>query len=64
MGSTPDKVIEFFSIHLILQPVLGPGVHSASNINEYHREKKIILVSRARSEREADNLIAIYESIV
>jgi hypothetical protein len=30
---------EFFSIYLILPAALGPGVHSASNRNEYHKQK-------------------------
>jgi hypothetical protein len=34
-GSIPDEVIGFSSIDLILPAALGPGVHSASNRNEY-----------------------------
>jgi hypothetical protein len=34
-GSSPDEVIGFFSIDLILPAALGPGVYSASNRNEY-----------------------------
>jgi hypothetical protein len=34
-GPRPDKVKDFSSIYLILPAVLGPGVHSASNRNEY-----------------------------
>jgi hypothetical protein len=30
---------EFFSIYLILPAALGPGVYSASNINEYQKHK-------------------------
>jgi hypothetical protein len=30
---------EFFSIYLILPAALGPGVHSASNRNEYQKER-------------------------
>jgi hypothetical protein len=33
MGSSPDEVIEFFSLYLILLAVLSPGVYSASNSN-------------------------------
>jgi hypothetical protein len=34
--ATSREVIEFsFSIYLILPSALGPGVHSASNRNEY-----------------------------
>jgi hypothetical protein len=35
MRITPDEVIGFFSIDLILLAALGPGVYSASNRNEY-----------------------------
>jgi hypothetical protein len=34
-GSSPDEVIGFFSIDLILPAALGPGVYSASNRNQY-----------------------------
>jgi hypothetical protein len=37
-GSRPDEVNDFFSIYLILPTVLGPGVHSASNRNEYQKQ--------------------------
>jgi hypothetical protein len=40
MGSSPDEVIGFFSIDLILPAALGPGVYSASNINEYQKLNK------------------------
>jgi hypothetical protein len=33
--SSPDEVIGFFSIDLILPAAVGPGVYSASNRNEY-----------------------------
>jgi hypothetical protein len=36
-GSRPDKVN--FSIYLILPAALGPGVYSASNRNEYQKQK-------------------------
>jgi hypothetical protein len=29
----------FFSIYLILPAALGPGVHSASKSNQYHKQK-------------------------
>jgi hypothetical protein len=32
-------MIFFFSIYLILLAALGPGVHSASNKNEYQKQK-------------------------
>jgi hypothetical protein len=38
-GSRPDVVNEFFSIYLILPTVLGPELHSASNRNEYQKQK-------------------------
>jgi hypothetical protein len=34
-----DPIDEFFSIYLILPAALGPGVHSASNRNEYQKQK-------------------------
>jgi hypothetical protein len=36
-GSIPDEVN--FSIYLTLPAVLGPGVYSASNRNEYQKHK-------------------------
>jgi hypothetical protein len=62
--SVPDEDIEFFSIYLILPSALGPKVYSASNRNEYRKQKKMFLGSRARPVREADNFTAIYEPIV
>jgi hypothetical protein len=42
-------VDEFFSIYVILLAVLGPGVQSACNRNEYQRPKIIFLgVERGR----------------
>jgi hypothetical protein len=32
----------FFSIYLIFPTALGPGVYSASNRNEYQRQKNIV----------------------
>jgi hypothetical protein len=40
VGSRPDKATEFFSIYLNLLATLGPGVYSASNRNEYQKQKK------------------------
>jgi hypothetical protein len=50
-----------FWIYLILPAALDPGVHSASNRNEYQEQKKknVFLGSRARPVRKADNLAAI-----
>jgi hypothetical protein len=36
-SSSPDEVIEFFLVYLILSAAIGPGVHSASNVNEYQK---------------------------
>jgi hypothetical protein len=38
-GSRPDDVNEVFSIYLILLAALGPGVYSASNRNQYQKQK-------------------------
>jgi hypothetical protein len=38
-GSGLDEENELFSIYLILKAALGPGVHSASNRNEYQKQK-------------------------
>jgi hypothetical protein len=35
----PIKSMHFFSIYVILSAALGPGVHSASNRNEYQKQK-------------------------
>jgi hypothetical protein len=37
MGSIPNEVNS--SIYVILPAALGPGVHSASNKNEYQKQK-------------------------
>jgi hypothetical protein len=63
-GSRPDEVNEFLSIYLIFKAALGPGVYSASNRNEYHKQKKMFLGSRARPVRKADNLTVICEPTV
>jgi hypothetical protein len=41
-GSSPDKVIEFFSVYPILPATLGPGFHSASVRNEHQKQKNNI----------------------
>jgi hypothetical protein len=38
-GSSPDEVTAIFSIYVILSAALGPGVYSASNRNEYQKQK-------------------------
>jgi hypothetical protein len=35
----PMSRMNFFSLYLILPAALGPGVHSASNRNEYHTQE-------------------------
>jgi hypothetical protein len=37
--SRPDELNEFFSVYLILPAALGPGVYSASNRNEYQKQR-------------------------
>jgi hypothetical protein len=49
----------FFSIHLILTAALGPKVYSASNRNEYQKQK-----NNVSGVRRSDNLAAICEPIV
>jgi hypothetical protein len=38
-GLKPDEANEFVSIYLIVPAALGPGVYSASNRNEYQKQK-------------------------
>jgi hypothetical protein len=33
---------ELFSMYIILPAALGPGVYSASNRNEYHKQKNYV----------------------
>jgi hypothetical protein len=37
----PDEVNRFFSMYLILPAALGSGVYSASDRNEYQRQKNV-----------------------
>jgi hypothetical protein len=54
-----------FSIYLILPATLGPEVLSASNGNEYQKQKNNnVLGSKVRPVCRADNLTAIFESSV
>jgi hypothetical protein len=39
VGSRSDEVKAFFSIYLILPATLRPEVYSASNRNEYQKQK-------------------------
>jgi hypothetical protein len=45
-----------FEIYLILPAALGPGVYSASNRNEYQKQKIIFLGSKVRLVHGAFNL--------
>jgi hypothetical protein len=38
-GDSMKWIIFFFSIYLIFPAALGPGVYSASNRNEYQKQK-------------------------
>jgi hypothetical protein len=42
-GSRSDEVNELFLIYLILQAALGPRVRSASNRNEYQKQKNNVI---------------------
>jgi hypothetical protein len=53
-----------FSIYLIIPAALGPGVHLASNRNEYQHHINNIYGSKVRPVRSADNLAAICEPVV
>jgi hypothetical protein len=57
--SRPDEVKEFLSIYLTLTVALGRGIHSDSNRNEYQKQEKKFLGSRARPVRKVDNLTTI-----
>jgi hypothetical protein len=41
VGSRIDEVNELFPIYLILPAALGPGFYSASNRNEYQKQKNV-----------------------
>jgi hypothetical protein len=52
-------------MYLILQAALGHGGFSASNRNEYQKQKrKMVLRKRMRTALKADNLTDISETIV
>jgi hypothetical protein len=42
VGSSPDEVNAIFSMYLIFPAALGPGVHLASNRNEYQKQKNYV----------------------
>jgi hypothetical protein len=48
-----------FSICLILRAVVGLGVYSASNKNEYQKQENIFSRGKERPVRRADNFAAI-----
>jgi hypothetical protein len=54
----------FFSIYPIVPAALGPAVYSASDRNEYYKQKIMFQGYKVRLVRGADNLTAIYEPIV
>jgi hypothetical protein len=62
-GFKSCEVTEFCSIYLILPAALGPGAQSASNRNEYQKQKNMFLGSRARPAGRAENFTAICEPI-
>jgi hypothetical protein len=59
-GANPDEVNLIFSIYLILQAALGPGVYSASN----RKYQKNFPEGEALPARKADNLTAVCEPTV
>jgi hypothetical protein len=52
-----------FLIYVIRLVALGPWVYSASNRNEYQKQRKMCLGIRVRVLRKADSLTATCESI-
>jgi hypothetical protein len=64
VGTIPDEVIGFSLIYLSLSAALGPGAYSASNRNEHQTQKKMFLVSSARSAFKAKNFTANFEPTV
>jgi hypothetical protein len=63
-GCSPDVAIELFWICLILPAALGSEVYSTSNRNEYQKQKKMFLWSRARPTLKTENFTAFCEPIV
>jgi hypothetical protein len=61
----PEKEFEIIcSIYLILPTTLGPGVHSASNRNEYQKQKIMFLGSKMWPVHRGDNVATICKPIV
>jgi hypothetical protein len=52
------------SIYLTLPAALGPGFYSASNINEYYKQKYMFLGSLMQPVRKADNHKVICQQII
>jgi hypothetical protein len=53
-----------FSIYLIILAALGLGVYTASNRNEYQKQKNNVLENKERPVSRAESLSAICEPIV
>jgi hypothetical protein len=53
-GLRLDEVIEFFLIYLILPAALGPVVYSASNKNEYQKQKNNVTGEQSAVGAKAD----------
>jgi hypothetical protein len=59
-----DLIMSINSIYVILLAALNLGVHSASNRQEYQKQKNNVSGSKARPVHRADNLAAFCELIV
>jgi hypothetical protein len=59
-GSRLDEMNEFLSIYLIVPAALSPGDYSASNRNEYQKQKNNVFEGRMRPVCRADNLTTTY----
>jgi hypothetical protein len=64
VSSRSDEMNAFSSLYLILPATLGLEVYSASNINQYGKQKIMFLESRAIPVLKANNLTAIREPFV
>jgi hypothetical protein len=58
------RFIYSFLIYLILPAAPVPGVYSASNRNQYQKQKNNLSGGRAQLMRRAESITAIYEPIV
>jgi predicted RNA-binding protein YlxR (DUF448 family) len=52
----PMSSMNYFNLITPSNRTIGPGVYLSSNRNEYQKQKKMFLGSRARSMRRAHNL--------